>query len=84
MCNLYSIAGSQEAMRKLFAASRDLTGHLPSIPDDFPGEHRLLGFLMTHAKGNVGPVPSKSMPVLLTTDAPAHSQAAAPPQRDLL
>ena len=26
MCNLYSITRSQEAMRRLFAISRDLTG----------------------------------------------------------
>jgi hypothetical protein len=36
MCNLYSITLSQDAMRRLFATSRDLTGNLPPIPGVFP------------------------------------------------
>jgi putative SOS response-associated peptidase YedK len=36
MCNLYSITRSQEAMRRLFAVSRDLTGNLPPMPAVFP------------------------------------------------
>ena len=36
MCNLYSITRSQDAMRRLFAISRDLTGNLPPIPGVFP------------------------------------------------
>jgi putative SOS response-associated peptidase YedK len=35
MCNLYSITRSQDAMRRLFAISRDLTGNLPPIPGVF-------------------------------------------------
>lgn len=36
MCNLYSITRSQEAMRRLFAVARDLTGNLPPMPGVFP------------------------------------------------
>jgi putative SOS response-associated peptidase YedK len=36
MCNLYSITRSQDAMRRLFAIGRDLTGNLPPIPGVFP------------------------------------------------
>jgi putative SOS response-associated peptidase YedK len=36
MCNLYSITRSQEAMRRLFRAKRDLTGNLPPLPAIFP------------------------------------------------
>lgn len=36
MCNLYSITRSQEAMRRLFAAARDLTGNLPPLTGVFP------------------------------------------------
>ena len=36
MCNLYSITRSQEAMRRLFAITRDLMGNLPPIPGVFP------------------------------------------------
>jgi len=36
MCNLYSIIRSQEAMRRLFAITRDLTGNLPPLPSVFP------------------------------------------------
>ena len=38
MCNLYSITRGQEAMRRLFAISRDLTGNLPPLPDIFPDQ----------------------------------------------
>ena len=38
MCNLYSITRTQEAMRRLFAVSRDLTGNLPPLPDVFPDQ----------------------------------------------
>ena len=36
MCNHYSIIRSQEAMRRLFAITRDLMGNLPPIPGVFP------------------------------------------------
>ena len=36
MCNLYSITRGQEAMRRLFAIRRDLTGNLPPMPAVFP------------------------------------------------
>jgi putative SOS response-associated peptidase YedK len=36
MCNLYSVTRSQEAMRRLFRAKRDLTGNFPGLPDVFP------------------------------------------------
>lgn len=36
MCNLYSMTRSQEAMRRLFKAQRDLTGNLPPLPAIFP------------------------------------------------
>lgn len=32
MCNLYSVTRGQDAMRRLFAIGRDLTGNLPPIP----------------------------------------------------
>ena len=38
MCNLYSIIRSQESMRRLFAAARDLTGNLPPLSDVFPDQ----------------------------------------------
>ena len=38
MCNLYSITRGQEAMRRLFAAARDLTGNLAPLPDVFPDQ----------------------------------------------
>jgi putative SOS response-associated peptidase YedK len=36
MCNLYSVTTNQEAIRRLFGVSRDLTGNLPSLPGVFP------------------------------------------------
>jgi hypothetical protein len=36
MCNLYSITRSQDAMRRLFRVSHDLTGNLPLLPGVFP------------------------------------------------
>lgn len=36
MCNLYSITTNQEAIRRLFAVLRDLTGNLPPLPTVFP------------------------------------------------
>ena len=36
MCNLYSLTRGQEAMRRLFAAPRDLTGNQPPLPAVFP------------------------------------------------
>jgi putative SOS response-associated peptidase YedK len=36
VCNLYSITRTQEAMRRLFRAKRDLTGNFPGLPDVFP------------------------------------------------
>ena len=36
MCNLYSITRGQEAIRRLFAISCDLTGNLPPLPGVFP------------------------------------------------
>jgi putative SOS response-associated peptidase YedK len=36
MCNLYSMTKTQEAMRRLFRAERDLTGNLPPLPGIFP------------------------------------------------
>ena len=38
MCNLYSVTRSQEAMRRLFAAARDLTGNLPPLPYVYPDQ----------------------------------------------
>jgi putative SOS response-associated peptidase YedK len=38
VCNLYSITRAQDAIRRLFAASRDLTGNLPPLPDVFPDQ----------------------------------------------
>ena len=35
MCNLYSITRTQEAMRRLFRAKRDL-GNFPGLPAVFP------------------------------------------------
>jgi hypothetical protein len=37
MCNLYSITRGQEAMRRLFRVTRDLTGNLPALPAVYPG-----------------------------------------------
>jgi len=36
VCNLYSLTRSQEAMRRLFAIKRDLTGNLASMPAIYP------------------------------------------------
>lgn len=36
MCNLYSIARSQEATRRLFRVKRDFAGNLPSLPAVYP------------------------------------------------
>jgi putative SOS response-associated peptidase YedK len=36
MCNLYSVTTNQEAIRRLFGVSRDLTGNLPPLPGIFP------------------------------------------------
>ena len=36
MCNLYSITRSQDAMRRLFAVTEDLTGNLAPMPGVFP------------------------------------------------
>jgi putative SOS response-associated peptidase YedK len=36
MCNLYSVTKSQQAIRDLVKAIRDLTGNLPSLPAIFP------------------------------------------------
>ena len=38
MCNLTSITRNQDAMRRLFAAARDLTGNLPPLPNVFPDQ----------------------------------------------
>src|ERR1043166_3938611 len=36
MCNLYSVTKSQDAIRQLVKAIRDLTGNLPPLPAVFP------------------------------------------------
>jgi putative SOS response-associated peptidase YedK len=36
MCNLYSVTTNQEAIRRLFAGMRDVTGNLPPIPGVYP------------------------------------------------
>jgi putative SOS response-associated peptidase YedK len=36
MCNLYSITKSQQAIRDLVKAMRDITGNMPSLPAVFP------------------------------------------------
>ena len=36
MCNLYSMAKNQEAIRRLFNATRDNTGNMPTLPAIFP------------------------------------------------
>jgi putative SOS response-associated peptidase YedK len=36
MCNLYSMTRSQQAIRDLVKALRDLTGNLPPMPGIFP------------------------------------------------
>lgn len=36
MCNLYSVTRSADEIRRLFAAVRDLTGNLPSLPGVYP------------------------------------------------
>jgi putative SOS response-associated peptidase YedK len=36
MCNLYSITRGQEAMRRLFRVTRDLTGNLPALTAVYP------------------------------------------------
>jgi putative SOS response-associated peptidase YedK len=38
MCNLYSVTKSQDAIRSLFAVTRDQTGNLPPLPDIFPDQ----------------------------------------------
>jgi putative SOS response-associated peptidase YedK len=38
MCNLYSITTNQDAIRRLFAVTSDLTGNLPSMPGVFPDQ----------------------------------------------
>jgi hypothetical protein len=38
MCNLYSITRSQDAIRQLFAVTRDLSGNLPPLPSVFPDQ----------------------------------------------
>ncbi|WP_398467885.1 SOS response-associated peptidase [Tardiphaga sp.] len=36
MCNLYSMTRAQDAIRQLFAVTKDSTGNLPSMPGIFP------------------------------------------------
>jgi len=36
MCNLYSVTKSQQAIRDLVKAIRDITGNMPSLPGVFP------------------------------------------------
>ena len=36
MCNLYSVTRSQDAMRRLFEVTDDLTGNLPPTPAVLP------------------------------------------------
>ena len=36
MCNLYSVTSTQQAIRDLVRATRDITGNLPSLPAVFP------------------------------------------------
>lgn len=36
MCNLYSMTKAQDAIRQLFAVTKDSTGNLPSMPGIFP------------------------------------------------
>jgi len=36
MCNLYSVTKSQQVIRDLVKAIRDLTGNMPSLPAVFP------------------------------------------------
>jgi putative SOS response-associated peptidase YedK len=36
MCNLYSITRNQEAIRRLFQVTRDLTDNLPALPAVYP------------------------------------------------
>lgn len=36
MCNLYSITKNQDAMRRLFAITRDSLGNMPPLPAVFP------------------------------------------------
>jgi hypothetical protein len=36
MSNLYSVTKSQQAIRDLVKATRDLTGNMPSLPAIFP------------------------------------------------
>ena len=38
MCNLYSITTNQDAIRRLFAVTRDVAGNLPSMPGVFPDQ----------------------------------------------
>jgi putative SOS response-associated peptidase YedK len=38
MCNLYSIATNQDAIRRLFAVTSDMSGNLPSMPGVFPDQ----------------------------------------------
>ena len=36
MCNLYSLARSQDEIRRLFKVETDRTGNLPPLPGIFP------------------------------------------------
>jgi putative SOS response-associated peptidase YedK len=38
MCNLYSITRNQDAIRQLFAVTRDLAGNLPPLPGIYPDQ----------------------------------------------
>ncbi|MEZ0081476.1 SOS response-associated peptidase [Bradyrhizobium japonicum] len=38
MCNLYSITKNQDAIRKLFAVTNDMSGNLPAMPGVFPDQ----------------------------------------------
>jgi putative SOS response-associated peptidase YedK len=37
ICNLYSITRNQEAIRRLFQVTRDLSGNLPALPAVYQG-----------------------------------------------
>ena len=36
LCNLYSLTKSQDAIRRLFAVSKDSAGNMPPLPGIFP------------------------------------------------
>ena len=38
MCNLYSLTRNQDAIRRLFAVTRDRAGNLPTLPGIFPDQ----------------------------------------------